>query len=56
MEQSRLKHITNLQALRELFNCGIYRSEGESFIYLSLCLSVSSPMFILRVIYSRSDF
>ena len=38
IEQSGLKCAANLQALPELFNCGIYRSEGESFI---LCHSTN---------------
>lgn len=45
---SGLKCIANLRALPELFNCGIYRSEGESFIYLSALL----PCFSLSLCFS----
>lgn len=59
MEQFGLKCAANLQALPELFNCGIYRSDGESFISsvcllpLSACLCAfffASPMFIFRLV------
>lgn len=56
IEQSGLTRFANLQALPELVNCGIYRSEWEYFIFLSVCCPPRSVTLCLSVCFSHVYF